>query len=71
MVKLSPSGELLLRVEGEFHQPYSVAVNPTDGSCWVADTYGYRVVKLSRQGEVLCTITGLKAPRVISVNPGQ
>ena len=47
MVHLSAAGaELWRSASGEFACPESVSVNPTDGSCWVADTYHNQVVQL-------------------------
>lgn len=34
-------------------QPISVSVNPTDGSCWVADTGHQQVVHLAEDGAEL------------------
>lgn len=39
-----------------FSQPLSLSVNPTDGSCWVADTDAIVVKKLSAAGKVLFSI---------------
>ena len=36
---------------GAFSQPFSVSVNPTDGSCWVADTFHHQVVHLDQDGD--------------------
>jgi len=54
-----------------FNKPYSVSVNPTDGSCWVADLYGARVVHLSAAGEELWRSASGAFPRptAVSVNP--
>lgn len=48
--------------------PNSVSVNPTDGSCWVADTGNDRVKKLSSSGTVLLNLSGFNRPQSVSVN---
>ena len=58
---------------GSFSYPVSVSVNPSDGSCWVADhgrtgAGDARVVHLSSTGEVLWQSTGFQAPEAVSVN---
>ena len=54
MVHLSADGEELWRsAGGTFSFADSVSVNPTDGSCWVADSGHGQVVHLSAAGEEL------------------
>ena len=57
--------------------PYSVSVNTTDGTCWVANsgndtTYGNRIIKLScpgtGPGSILVTVTGFTTPYAVSVD---
>jgi DNA-binding beta-propeller fold protein YncE len=52
---------------GDFGYPSWVAVNPTDGSCWVADSEDGCVVHLARNGPELSRIWGISGP--LSVNP--
>ena len=50
-----------------FGNPYSVAVNPGDGSCWAAT--GASVMHLSAQGDTLSQTDGFWWPGAVSVNP--
>jgi DNA-binding beta-propeller fold protein YncE len=55
-----------------FSQPLSLSVNPTDGSCWVADTDMVRVMKLSAAGQELATIDAdqlVTNPASVAVDP--
>jgi PKD repeat protein len=56
---------------GEFSGPHFVSVNPTDGSCWVADPSYSRVVHLSPAGaELWLSGSGeFSAPYFVSANP--
>ena len=74
--KISASGGQPMQVAG-FSQPLSLSVNPSDGSCWVADTDMVRVRKLSATGQELFALNGSIDPPVfktqpmsVSVNPG-
>jgi len=52
-----------------FNNPQAVAVNQTDGSCWVADSYHGQVVKLSAKGAgELARRGGFSQPRALAVN---
>jgi len=50
------SGGQPVQVQG-FSQPLSLAINPTDGSCWVANTDAIAVMKLSAAGDEILSIT--------------
>ncbi len=56
---------------GEFSYPWSVSVNPVDGSCWVADSGHGQVVHLSSAGaELWRSASGaFSEPLSVSVNP--
>jgi DNA-binding beta-propeller fold protein YncE len=93
VVHLAADGAELLRigcyedpleptVERCFKAPQSVSVNPTDGSCWVADTKSNEIVHLAADGTQLLRIGSyedsavdppverlFKAPQSVSVNP--
>jgi type II secretory pathway pseudopilin PulG len=46
-----------------------LSVNPTDGSCWVADRGNSSIKKVSSTGAVLWTVTGgFSLPRAVSIN---
>lgn len=46
--------ELLTEIElSGFNKPYSISIDPSDGSIWVADTYNNRIKKLSSEGKLL------------------
>jgi len=94
VVHLAADGAELLRigcyehpsdpaVELCFVKPESVSVNPTDGSCWVADTANDQVVHLAEDGTQLLRIGCYEDPAVtppverclngpgsVAVNPG-
>jgi len=62
------SGEVVRK--GGFNDPYSVSVNPTDGTVWVADYYNNQVVRLSADGRTeLARVGGFYRPTSVSVNP--
>ena len=51
VVRLCQDGSCeMARVEG-FNDPYSVAINPDNGTVWVVDYYNHDVVKLSADGQ--------------------
>ncbi len=56
---------------GAFWQPESVSANPTDGSCWVADTGNSQVVHLSSVGAELwrSPTSVFWDPYFVAVNP--
>jgi len=54
---------------GGFNLPFYVSVNPTDGSCWVADGGNDQVVHLSATGAELWRGGGFYLPQSVSVNP--
>lgn len=53
--KITSDGQPV-QVQG-FSQPLSLAINPTDGSCWVANTDAVAVTKLSAAGDKILSIT--------------
>lgn len=53
---------------GTFYRPYSVAVNSSDGSCWVADREDDQVVHLDADGTELWRTDDLMFPASVSVN---
>jgi DNA-binding beta-propeller fold protein YncE len=53
---------------GSFYRPYSVSVNPSDGSCWVADREDDQVVHLDADGTELWRTDDLMFPASVSVN---
>ncbi len=69
VVKVSSDG-LLLAECAQVSEPCSVAVNPTDGSCWVGDLFPGSVLHLSTSGAVLWRGDGFSSPWSLSVNPG-
>ena len=54
---------------GGFDRPVGVSVNPTDGSCWVADIDSNQVVHLAEDGTELWRGGGFSRPRALCVNP--
>lgn len=62
--KIGSSGQPV-QVAG-FSQPLSLSVNPTDGSCWVADTDAIRVKKLSASGQEIATLDGATNPTLFA-----
>jgi DNA-binding beta-propeller fold protein YncE len=54
---------------GGFDHPASVSVNPTDGSCWVADYNNDQVVRLGADGTELLRVGGFNRPIWVSANP--
>jgi len=81
VVHLAEDGTQLLRigcyedpavtppVERCLTAPGSVAVNPVDGSCWVADTGGNYLVHLADDGSLLWCGPCFSGPQSISVDP--
>ncbi|MEW6086684.1 MAG: PKD domain-containing protein [bacterium] len=68
IVRLSgKTGKELLRTGG-FLNPYSMAVNPLDGSCWICDYGNNRIIKLDAGGRELLKITGFNKPQSIAYN---
>jgi len=45
-----------------------LAVNASDGTCWIADRNNNRIRKISASGEVLANLTGFSRPSGIAVN---
>ena len=68
VVHVAENGTELWRGEG-FNWPNSVSVNPTDNSCWVADSRNDQVVHLAEDGTELWCREGLEAPSYVVVNP--
>ncbi len=59
----------MARVDG-FNNPYSISINPLDGTVWIADYYHHEVVRLSADGHTeLVRVGGFYYPRCVSVNP--
>ena len=54
---------------GGLIKPYAVSVNPSDGSCWVADTNQGEVLHLAQDGTQLWRGGGFNQPWSVSVNP--
>jgi DNA-binding beta-propeller fold protein YncE len=52
----------------DFSGPFSISVSPSDGSCWVSDTYHDRVVRLAADGTELWRMGGFSMPNSIAVN---
>jgi len=48
---------------------FSIAVDPYDGSCLVADTWNYRVLKIGRSGQVLGQWRSPSPPKEVRVQP--
>jgi hypothetical protein len=65
VVHLAEDGSELWR-DDTFVAPTSVCVDPTNGSCWVADSA--QVVHLSEEGEVLWRMEGFGWPWAVSTN---
>jgi DNA-binding beta-propeller fold protein YncE len=61
--EFTPSGALVSTIgsrgkgNGQFNQPFGVAVDPNDGSVYVADLNNHRVVKFDSSGHFLYTIS--------------
>jgi DNA-binding beta-propeller fold protein YncE len=81
VVRLSSTGEELWHV-GDYANPASVSVNPSDGSCWVASVgycsspyadrrthVGASVVKVAGSGMELLRFTAISSPAAVAVNP--
>jgi DNA-binding beta-propeller fold protein YncE len=60
-------GEVLWSGAG-FNSPWDLSANPTDGSCWVADTGNDQVVRLGADGSELWLGGGFSRPLGVSVN---
>lgn len=68
IVKISDRGEKIFEILG-FYNPLSLDVDLYDGSCLVADTYNFRIVKISADGETIGQWSSSRLPiriRVIS-----
>jgi DNA-binding beta-propeller fold protein YncE len=52
-----------------FSEPLSLSIDPSDGSCWVADTGMIRVKKLSATGQELFVLDGTSDPPVFTSEP--
>jgi DNA-binding beta-propeller fold protein YncE len=66
--KISADGSQVLETITGVHEP-EVAVNPTDGSCWVTDSRG-TVTRYDANGAVAATAQSeLKEPKFVAVNP--
>jgi len=61
ILKLDVNGEILVRAEG-FSLAQDLIANDFNGGCIVADTGNYRVVRLSRYGDIIGTLEGFGAP---------
>lgn len=69
VVHLAEDGTELWRGES-FDRPQWVSVNPSDGSCWVANTWNNQVVHLAADGTELWRRGGFCGPTAVSVNSG-
>ena len=67
VVHLGGDGSELWRGE-DFNGPWSVSVNPSDGSCWVADTDNGHLVHLASDGTELPGVPA-GTPIAVAVNP--
>ncbi len=52
-----------------FNRPWSVSVDHSDGSVWIADYSNNQVVKLASDGTELVRTSGFYYPQAVSVNP--
>jgi len=68
VAKVAESGLELLRFTA-VSSPAAVAVNPTDGSCWVGDVDLGQIIHLSADGAELWRGGGVTTPFSLSVNP--
>ncbi len=66
VVKLSADGKQALKIDG-YAMPSGVAADPRDGGCWIANTNGGQITKLSATGQTVATIGGLTYPKVVAV----
>ncbi len=66
VVLISATGEKVMEMAG-LYNPQSLAVDPFDGSCVVADTWNYRVLKISPAGKIIGEWQGRNAPKIIRV----
>jgi PKD repeat protein len=64
---LAADGSALSQTDG-FWSPRSVAANPVDGACWVADTGNNEVVKLDGAGAETLRVGGFDRPQSLCVN---
>ncbi len=70
VVRVCQDGSCELVRNGGFNDPYSVSINPNDGTVWVADYYNHEVVRLSANGKTeLVRVGGFRYPVSVSVNP--
>ena len=65
--KIASSGQPV-QIQG-FSQPLSLAINPKDGSCWVANTDAILVMKISAAGDPILTINSQDQPQVFKSQP--
>lgn len=66
VMKVSADGKQTLTVSG-FHMPSTVAFDPKDKGCWVADSNNGRIVKLSSTGQKILTLSGFGQPKAVTV----
>jgi DNA-binding beta-propeller fold protein YncE len=66
IVKLTASGEVAFTLE-DFDIPQSLAVNPFDGSCLVADTGHRRVVRITSDGRIVGSYNRVFSPFDIDI----
>ncbi|MBD3181993.1 hypothetical protein GF312_06865 [Candidatus Poribacteria bacterium] len=66
VIKLSADGKRSLEVAG-FGMPSRLVEDPRDKSCWVADTNGGQIAKISAGGQMTPYIQGLQQPKVVEV----
>ena len=65
--KVSADGSQVLAEITGVHEP-EVAVNPTDGSCWVTDSRG-TATRYNANGSAVAEGPKLKEPKFVAVNP--
>jgi sugar lactone lactonase YvrE len=62
VVKLTPNGAPAFDPITGFDLPNSLAVNPHDGSCLVADTGNRRLIRIAADGRILSSYNQISAP---------
>ena len=67
--RLDPDGTIMASADWFGWYESALAVDPADGSCWVANTYSYDLVHLSADGTRLWSGGGLNTPCSVAVNP--
>lgn len=68
VIKLDANGKQVLKVDG-FQMPSGLASDPKDGGCWVANTNGGQIAKITSSGQIASNIENLTYPKVVAVAP--